>query len=93
MNNNQFLMRADEHIKLANSQLSETTTQGEVSASLMYAAARFNAWMASTSFESAETMKEEKEKIIEYFIQEYKIALSENINNHIENYDFSKNDV
>ncbi|RXK00408.1 hypothetical protein CRU98_04415 [Arcobacter sp. CECT 8986] len=93
MNNNQFLMRADEHIELANSQLNETTTQGEVSASLMYAAARFNAWMASTSFESAEAMKEEKEKIIEYFIKEYKIALAENIDNHIENYDFSQNDL
>lgn len=93
MKNNEFLIRADEHIELANRQLSETTKQGDVSASLLYAAARFNAWMASTSFESAETMAEEKEKVIEYFLEQYKLALNENIDNHIENYDFSKNDV
>ncbi len=92
-NNNGFLIRADQHIALANEQLDENTTQGEVSASLMYAAARFNAWMASTSFESKEAMEAEKEKIIEYFTEQYKLALGENIDNHIENYDFSQNDV
>lgn len=91
--NNGFLIRADQHIALANDQMDETTTQGEVSASLMYAAARFNAWMASTSFADAESMKAEKEKIVEYFTEQYKLALSENIDNHIESYDFSKNNV
>lgn len=92
-NNNGFLIRADQHIALANEQMDESTTQGEVSASLMYAAARFNAWMASTSFESAEAMAEEKDKIIEYFIEQYRLALNENIDNHIESYDFSKNNI
>ena len=92
-NNSGFLIRADKHISLANEQMDENTTQGEVSASLLYAAARFNAWMASTSFESKEAMAEEKDKILEYFTEQYKLALGENIDNHIENYDFSKNDL
>lgn len=89
--NNGFLKRADAHINLANKQLSEEVTQGEVSASCMYAAARFNAWMAATSFESAEDMKAEKAKVVEYFMNEYKLALEEHIDNHIENFDFMQN--
>ncbi len=86
-----FLKRADEHITVANEQLNEETTQGEVSASFMYGAARFNAWVAATSFESAEDMANEKEEIIEYFVNEYKLALGEHIDNHVKNYDFSQN--
>ncbi|ADG93108.1 conserved hypothetical protein [Arcobacter nitrofigilis DSM 7299] len=89
--NNGFLKRADEHISLANEQLNQEITQGEVSASFMYGAARFNAWIAATSFESAEDMANEKEKILEYFVNEYKLALTEHIDNHVNSYDFSQN--
>ena len=91
--NNGFLKRADEHILVANEQLNEETTQGEVSASFMYAAARFNAWMAATSFANAQDMVNEKDKIIEYFVNEYKLALGEHIDNHVESYDFSQNNI
>ena len=86
--NSGFLKRADAHIALANEQLGEEITQGEISASFMYGAARFNAWMASSSFESAQDLADEKEKIIEYFVNEYKLALEEHLKNHIENFDF-----
>jgi hypothetical protein len=90
-NNNGFLKRADAHIALANEQLDSNLTLGDVSASFMYGSARFSAWMAASSFETAEDMKAEKNKIVEYFIKEYKLALEEHIDNHIENFDFSKN--
>ena len=87
--NNGFLKRADEFIALANEQLGQNLTQGEISASFMYGSARFSAWMAASSFENAEDMKEEKEKVVEYFMQEYKLALEEHMDNHIKNFDFS----
>jgi hypothetical protein len=90
-NNNGFLKRADAHIALANEQLDSNLTLGDVSASFMYGSARFSAWMAASSFETAEDMKAEKNKIVEYFIKEYKLALEEHIDNHIDNFDFSKN--
>lgn len=90
-NNNGFLKRADAFIALANEQLNQKLTQGEISASFMYGSARFSAWMAATSFESSEDMKAEKAKIVEYFIKEYKLALEEHLDNHIENFDFSNN--
>lgn len=46
--------------------------------------------MAASSFESAEDMKAEKDQVMEYFMQEYKLALEEHLDNHIQNFDFSK---
>lgn len=89
--NNGFLKRADAFIALANEQLNEDLTPGEISASFMYGSARFSAWMASSSFETSEDMKAEKAKIVEYFMQEYKLALEEHLDNHIGNFDFSQN--
>jgi len=91
--NNDFLKRADAHIALANEQMGEGLTQGEISASFMYGNARFNAWIAACSFETAQDMREDKDQAIEYFVNEYKLALEEHLNHHIENYDFTQNKV
>ena len=89
-NNTGFLKRADAFIALANEQLNQNLTQGEISASFMYGSARFSAWMAASSFESAEDMKAEKDQVMEYFMQEYKLALEEHLDNHIQNYEITK---
>ena len=85
---NGFLQRADAQIALANEQLNEEVTMGEVSASFTYGAARFNTWMAASSIESAAELEKEKDKIVDYFLGEYKLALEEHLKNHIENFDF-----
>ena len=85
--NNGFLQRADAHISLANEQLNNETTQGEVSASFSYGAARFNAWMAASSVESVQDLIDDKDKIVDYFLSEYKLALEEHLKNHIENFE------
>lgn len=86
---NDFLKRADAQIELANKQLNNNLTLGEVSASFMYGSARFSTWMAAASFDNAEDMKASKEDVIEYFVKEYKLALEEHINNHVAVYDFT----
>jgi len=88
---NDFLKRADALISLANSQMTDGLTAGDISASFMYGGARFNAWIASTSFKTKEDMIQEKEKVMAYFMEAYKKGLEEHINNHIENYDFTQN--
>ncbi len=89
-NNNGFLKRADAHIALANEQLSDEVTQGAASASFTYGAARFNAWMAASSVESAQDLLKDKDQIVEYFLKEYKLALEEHLKNHIENFEFGQ---
>ncbi|PLY05012.1 MAG: DUF3144 domain-containing protein [Arcobacter sp.] len=89
-NKEPFIKRADAYIFLANEQLSETETltPGEVSASFLFGAARFNAWVAACEFESAENMKEAKDEITEYFLKEYKQMLEQHIDSHIEAFEF-----
>lgn len=50
-----FYDRADAHIHLSNSQMSEINP-GKVSASMMYATARFNAYVSWIGFESGADM-------------------------------------
>ncbi|MCP5244946.1 MAG: DUF3144 domain-containing protein [Burkholderiales bacterium] len=87
----EFWERADEIISLANVQVKGSTV-GKVSASLLYAAARFNAFSVASSALDADEMKKDKKEAINYFVEQYKEMLIENLDNYIENFDeFTKN--
>ena len=82
-----FFDRADAHIALANNQVNEQASEGEVSASLLFSASRFNAWVNAMSFENADEMKQAKDESIEFFVNEYRMMLEDNLSDYIENYD------
>ena len=81
-----FYERADTHIHLSNDQISEKVTKGKVSASMMYATARFNTWVSATGWSRAEEMAAAKEETIEYFVAEYRKMLDENMEDYINNF-------
>ncbi len=56
-----FYDRADAHIHPSNAQITEDMTRGKTSASMMYANARFSAWVSATACQSAEEMEEQRE--------------------------------
>lgn len=78
--------RADEIINLANQQ-TEDAASDDVNGSLLYATARFNAFLIAASAEKADDIKAGKEEAIEYFTKQYRQLLSENIDDYIENFD------
>lgn len=80
-----FYDRADAVIHLANAQ-GKDVSRGKVSASLMYAAARFNAWVSACGFNSAEDMQSAKLETIEYFAKQYKAMLEENLDDYIRHF-------
>jgi len=84
---NKFYDRVDEHIHLSNQQLSKGGSKGEVSAAMMYSVARFNAWISAAGWNNAKELEEAKEKTIEYFVEEYKKKLTENLDDYIRNFD------
>ena len=86
-----FYARADAHIFLSNEQMTPGVKPGEVSASLMYAVARFNAWISARGFENAEQMKSEKGRMLDYFVTEYRKMLEENLDDYIDNFDSHMN--
>jgi hypothetical protein len=80
-----FYQRADAVIHLANEQLSEVS-RGKVSASCMYATARFNAWVTACGHASASDMAAAKEETVEYFVNQYRVMLQENLDDYIGNF-------
>ncbi|HYR35672.1 MAG TPA: DUF3144 domain-containing protein [Burkholderiales bacterium] len=81
-----FYNRADAVIRVANKQC-EGIGKGKVSASLMYATARFGAWLTASGFNSATEMKAAKSEAVEYLINQYRAMLEENLAEYIENFD------
>ena len=81
-----FYERADAHIHLSNQQLGEVSG-GRVSASMMYSAARFNAWFNASGCHSSEEMAAAKNETMEYFSTQYRKALEENLDDYIANFD------
>ena len=81
-----FYKRADDHINLSNEQL-KNESRGKVSASMMYSVARFNAWVSACGWNNGEEMRTAKEETLEYFVDEYRKMLNENLDEYIKNFD------
>ena len=83
----EFWNRADAHIHLSNSQISDDSPPGKVSASHMYSMARFAAWLTFIGVESAEELRAEKEQSIAYFLDQFEKMLIENFDDHYQNFE------
>jgi hypothetical protein len=81
-----FFERADAYITLANEQATNVS-RGKVSASMMFATARFNAWVSASGTESGEELASVKEEAIEYFVSEYRKMLEENLGEYVEHFE------
>ena len=82
-----FFERADAHVHLSNSQLADINP-GKVSASMMYATARFNAyvsWIGFTNYSS--DMSAKRAETVRFFVEQYQIMLEENIDDYIGNFE------
>jgi hypothetical protein len=82
-----FYDRADSHIHLANEHCANIIGRGKVSASMMYGCARFQAWNAACWAESAEEMKAKREETINYFVDQYRAMLEDNVDDYINNFE------
>ncbi|MCF8998884.1 DUF3144 domain-containing protein [Acinetobacter nectaris] len=100
-----FFERADEFIKIANDfchpdkkKISESPAQirSEVSASLLFASARFNTWVASNTFQNSEEMRKSKDDVISYLMQQFQMMLEDNFDEYCEQFEsylrFRKNE-
>ena len=86
----QFWELADSFIQLANTHLSDTKPS-KVSASALFAAARFNAFVITAATENKAQLIAEKESAIAYFLEQYEKMLRENLDEHMSRYDEQAN--
>ena len=80
-----FYDLAQEHLSVANEQLSDVS-RGQVSASMMYACARFNAWVSASRRESARDLQGAYGETIEYFVAQYRKMLVKNLDDFVANF-------
>jgi Protein of unknown function (DUF3144) len=81
----EFLDRAHEHLRIASEQMTGVP-HGQVSASMMYACARFNAWLSASHRESAKDLKSAYGETIEYFVAQYRKMLVKNLDDFVANF-------
>ncbi len=81
-----FYKRVDAFIHLANEQVQGDVTPGDVSASAMFAVARYNAYISAIDFDSLEAFKGERDEIIRYFTEEYRNMLIEHLDDYTEHF-------
>jgi hypothetical protein len=54
---------------------------------MMFATARFNAWVSASGTESSDELASVKEEALTYFVNEYRQMLEENLEEYIEHFD------
>lgn len=81
-----FYNRADAIIELANTQIADSS-RGKTSASLMYANSRFSAWVSACGCRNAEELAAAKQQAVDYFVEEFRLMMEENLTDYIENFD------
>ena len=81
-----FFDRAVAHIHLSNDQMTQST-RGQVSASMLYSAARLNAWVSACGFHTGPDMGAKKAETMKYFVDEFSKMLEENLDDYIANFD------
>lgn len=70
----EFLTLVDEFIHLAN-RLAEEGKDGEVSAAILFAAGRYNAF----NFLSNGSVEQDQEEAVEFYVSEYRKAITSNL--------------
>ena len=81
-----FYDRADAHIHLANDQTDKVRHE-LVNASLMFASARFSAFVSARGFASGEAMQAKRAETIEYFVAGFRQMLEGNLDAYIKNFE------
>lgn len=80
-----FWELADSFIHLANEH-SDQTPKSRVSATMLYATARFNSFVASSTYQAKSDLIADREKIVGYFLGQYERMLRDNLEEHEESF-------
>jgi len=81
-----FWERVNAIINTANAQC-DAADPNHVAASTMFAVARFNAFIVANGTGSAENMKPEKDRALDYFTEQFRKMMAENLDDFIANFD------
>jgi len=81
-----FFERADEFIKQAN-EFSRIEKRGQVSAAMLFGTARFNTWVAANNFKDGNEMRDAKDQVMSYILQQFQMMLEDNYDEYCEQFE------
>ena len=81
----EFWKMTDDFIKLANEKC-DSHRNGKVSTTMLFAVARFNAFLFASTTKNLDEFKKERNLAIEYFTGQYQQAFIDNLNYYDKNY-------
>lgn len=89
-----FFERADQFIKLANEfcrpekgkPANPAEIRGQVSAAMLFAAARFNTWVSANTFKDGDEMRDAKDQVMAYLVQQFQSMLEDNYDEYCEQF-------
>lgn len=94
--NAKFFDRADQFIQLANefcrpekgaNAPKPHELRGQVSAAMLFAAARFNTWVSANTFKDGQDMRDAKEQVMPYLIQQFQAMLEDNYDEYCDQFE------
>ncbi|WP_334255103.1 DUF3144 domain-containing protein [Mannheimia indoligenes] len=81
-----FYQRADGFINIANAHL-QNIAPTQVSNAMLFACARFNAYVAASKAEYKQQLADSREEVIQYFVEQYKEMLTANLDEYIHHFE------
>ena len=90
-----FFDRADQFIKLANEfcrppkgqKTNPVEIRGQVGAAMLFSAARFNTWVSANGFKDGDEMRDAKDQIMAYLVQQFQAMLEDNYDEYCEQFE------
>lgn len=83
-----FHDRVAAHIHMSNAQKKAPgVSANSVNHSMLFASARFSAWLAATNYPSGEAMAAQRAEIADFFTKGFREILEGNIDDYIKNFD------
>lgn len=90
-----FFDRADQFIKLANEfcrpekgkTVEPAEIRAQVSAAMLFSAARFNTWVSANTFKDGHDMRDAKEQVMAYLVQQFQAMLEDNYDEYCEQFE------
>lgn len=87
-----FFERAEAQLRVASAQLADASPS-RVSASLMYACARFNAWVSASRRETPAELRLAYGETIEYFVAQYRKMLVRSLDDYVADFERYRDDA
>ena len=90
-----FFERADEFIKQANEfcrppkgqKPNPDELRGQVSSAMLFGTARFNTWVAANGFKDGNEMRDAKDQVMSYVMQQFQMMLEDNYDEYCEQFE------